>query len=212
MAYTDREIRRVVRLAFRLAQGRRKHVTSIDKANVLETSRLWRQIVLEEARRHPDIRVEHQLVDSAAMRLITQPRAYDVVVTENLFGDILTDESAVLSGSLGLLPSASVGDGKLGLYEPVHGSAPDIAGRGVANPVGAILSAAMLLRHSFDLELEARAVEGAVALAIAEGARTADLGGKLGTRAMGDAVRARLHAEDDVSNAAMRYLEYACRS
>jgi 3-isopropylmalate dehydrogenase len=212
MAYTDREIRRVVRLAFRLAAGRRKRVTSIDKANVLETSRLWRQIVLEEARNHPDTRLEHQLVDSAAMRVISQPRDYDVVVTENLFGDILTDEAAVLSGSLGLLPSASLGDGKLGLYEPVHGSAPDLAGKGVANPLGAILSAAMLLRHSLELEIEARAVEGAVALAIADGARTADLGGKLGTRAMGDAVRARLVSEDDVSSAAMRYLEYACRS
>jgi len=212
MVYTDREIRRVVRLAFRLAQGRRKHVTSIDKANVLETSRLWRQIVLEVAKEHPDTRVDHQLVDSAAMRVISQPRSYDVVVTENLFGDILTDEAAVLAGSLGLLPSASLGDGKLGLYEPVHGSAPDIAGKGVANPIGAILSAAMLLRHSLELENEARAVEGAVALAIADGARTADLGGKLGTRAMGDAVRARLVSEDDVSSAAMRYLEYACRS
>jgi 3-isopropylmalate dehydrogenase len=215
MVYTDEEIRRVVRLAFRLAQGRRKHVTSIDKANVLETSRLWRQIVLEVAKEFPDTRVEHQLVDSASMRVITQARSYDVVVTENLFGDILTDEAAVLSGSLGLLPSASLGDGKLGLYEPVHGSAPDLAGKGVANPVGAILSAAMLCRHSLGLEACARAIEGAVALAIAEGARTADVGGTLGTRAMGEAVRARLASADGGTSSAadmMRYLEYACRS
>jgi 3-isopropylmalate dehydrogenase len=214
MVYTDEEIRRVARCAFRLAQGRRRHVTSIDKANVLETSRLWRQTVIEVAREFPDTRLEHQLVDSAAMRLILAPRSYDVVVTENLFGDILTDEAAVLAGSLGFLPSASLGEGKLGLYEPVHGSAPDIAGKGVANPVGAILSAGMLLRHSLGLEREARAVEGAVALAIAEGARTADVGGSLGTRAMGEAVRARLAAQDDAEAHAdmMRYLEYACRS
>jgi 3-isopropylmalate dehydrogenase len=218
MVYTDEEIRRVVRLAFRLSQGRRRHVTSIDKANVLETSRLWRQIVLEVARDFPDVRLDHQLVDSASMRIITQPQHYDVVVTENLFGDILTDESAVLSGALGLLPSASLGEGTLGLYEPVHGSAPDIAGRGVANPIGAILSAAMLLRHSLGLETCARAIEAAVALAIEAGARTTDLGGQLGTREMGAAVRARLeHAEDEdrqrhTAADLMRYLEYACRS
>jgi 3-isopropylmalate dehydrogenase len=210
MVYTDEEIRRVVRLAFRLATGRRRRVTSIDKANVLETSRLWRQTVLEVAKEHPDVALDHQLVDSASMRIITSPRDYDVVVTENLFGDILTDEAAVLGGSLGLLPSASLGEGRLGLYEPVHGSAPDIAGKGVANPIGAILSAAMLLRHSLGLETEARAVEGAVAAAIAEGARTADVGGKLGTRAMGDAVRARLGGEEQADM--MRYLATACRS
>jgi 3-isopropylmalate dehydrogenase len=213
MVYTDHEIRRVVRLAFRLAQGRRKQVTSIDKANVLETSRLWRQTVLEVATEYEGTRLDHQLVDSAAMRIITRPRDYDVVVTENLFGDILTDEAAVLSGSLGLLPSASLGDGKLGLYEPVHGSAPDLAGKGVANPVGAILSAGMLLRHSLGLETEARAIEAAVARAIADGQRTADVGGLLGTRQMGQAVRARLSAVFDESSAdMMRYLEYACRS
>ncbi len=210
MVYTDAEIRRVVRMAFRLAAGRRRRVTSIDKANVLETSRLWRQIVVEVAAEHPDVRLDHQLVDSASMRLIAAPRDYDVVVTENLFGDILTDEAAVLSGALGLLPSASLGDSTLGLYEPVHGSAPDIAGKGIANPIGAILSAAMLLRHSLGLEAEAHAVESAVAAAIAEGARSADLGGRMTTRAMGAAVRARLDASDHSDM--MRYLAYSCRS
>jgi 3-isopropylmalate dehydrogenase len=188
-----------VRLAFRLAEGRGRRVTSIDKANVLESSRLWRQLTVEVAREFPATRLDHQLVDSAAMRLITSPHDYDVVVTENLFGDILTDEAAVLSGSLGLLPSASIGEGARGLYEPVHGSAPDIAGKGVANPIGAILSAAMLLRHSLGLEDEARRVEAAVAGAIADGARTPDLGGALGTRGMGEAVRSRLYPEESRS-------------
>lgn len=211
MVYTDEEVRRVVKLAFRLAAGRRRRVTSIDKANVLETSRLWRQVVVEVAQDHPDIALDHQLVDSASMRIITSPRSYDVVVTENLFGDILTDESAVLSGSLGLLPSASLGEGTLGLYEPVHGSAPDIAGRGLANPIGAILSAAMLLRHSLGLETEARTVEAAVATAIAEGARSADLGGTLGTRRLGEAIRSRI-GQGEESSDMMSYLAYACRS
>ncbi len=213
MVYTDDEVRRVARMAFRLAQGRRRHVTSIDKANVLETSRLWRQVVIEVAREFEGTRLDHQLVDSASMRVISRPRDYDVVVTENLFGDILTDESAVLAGSLGLLPSASLGDGKLGLYEPVHGSAPDLAGKGVANPIGAILSGAMLLRHSLGLETEARAIESAVARAIADGQRTADVGGTLGTRQMGQAVHARLSTSvDEASADMMRYLESACRS
>ena len=192
MVYTDEEIRRVVRLAFRLAEGRRRHVTSIDKANVLETSRLWRQVAIQVAAEHPDVRLDHQLVDSASMRVIADPQQYDVVVTENLFGDILTDEASVLSGALGLLPSASLGDSSLGLYEPVHGSAPDIAGKGLANPIGAILSAAMLLRHSLGLEAEAHMIEGAVALALDSGARTVDLGGKMSTEEMTDAIRARL--------------------
>ena len=188
MLYTDGEIRRVVALAFRLAAGRRRRVTSVDKANVLESSRLWRQIVLEIAASHPDIAVDHQLVDSAAMRIITSPGAFDVIVTENMFGDILTDEASVLSGSLGLLPSASLAEGRFGLYEPIHGSAPDIAGTGAANPLGAILSAAMLLRHSLGLDAEATAIERAVDAAIASGARTRDLGGTLGTEAMTAAV------------------------
>jgi 3-isopropylmalate dehydrogenase len=175
LVYTDHEIDRVVAIAFALARGRRRRVTSIDKANVLESSRLWRQVASEVASRHPDVAIDHQLVDSAAMRLITAPASFDVIVTENMFGDILTDEAAVLSGSLGLCPSASIGDGRLGVYEPIHGSAPDIAGKGIANPIGTILSAAMLLRHSLGLEAEARAVERAVAAAIAAGVRTADI-------------------------------------
>ncbi|KYF90779.1 3-isopropylmalate dehydrogenase [Sorangium cellulosum] len=192
LEYTDEEIQRVVELAFRLASARRRLVTSVDKANVLESSRLWRTVATEVAGRHPDIRIEHQLVDSCAMRLITSAAAFDVIVTENMFGDILTDEAAVLAGSLGVLPSASLGEGTRGVYEPIHGSAPDIAGKGIANPIGTILSAAMLLRHSLRLDKEAAALERAVAQAIAGGARTADLGGKLSTQGMGDAVRAKL--------------------
>jgi 3-isopropylmalate dehydrogenase len=192
MVYTEAEIRRVVELAFRLAADRRRRVTSVDKANVLDASRLWREIALEVAAEHPDIALDHQLVDSAAMRIVTAPGAFDVVVTENMFGDILTDEAAVLVGSLGLLPSASLGDGRLGLYEPIHGSAPDIAGTGAANPIGTILSAAMLLRHSLGLSEEAGAIERAVDAAIVSGARTRDLGGGLSTEAMTTVVIERL--------------------
>jgi 3-isopropylmalate dehydrogenase len=194
LEYYDDEIRRVVAVAFRLAAGRKKHVTSVDKANVLESSRLWRETAMEVAAEHPDIKLEHQLVDSAAMRLITAPSAFDVVVTENMFGDILTDESAVLTGSLGMLPSASLGDGKHGLYEPIHGSAPDIAGKGIANPIGTVASAAMLLRHSLGLEDEARAVEQAIDKTIEAGLRTADLSRDkpLSTREMGSAICERL--------------------
>ncbi len=188
LVYTDHEIRRVVRLAFELAAQRRRRVTSIDKANVLESSRLWREVAAAVGREFPEVALEHQLVDSAAMRLITRPAAFDVVVTENMFGDILTDEAAVLAGSLGLLPSASLGQGTRGLYEPIHGSAPDIAGRGVANPVGCILAAAMLLRHSLGLEDEAAAVEAAVDRTLAEGARTPDLGGRATTSEVTDRI------------------------
>ncbi|WP_243042034.1 3-isopropylmalate dehydrogenase [Dyella sedimenti] len=190
--YTVAEIERVVRRAFELARGRRKHVTSVDKANVLETSRLWRGTVQRIAADYPDVKLEHQLVDSMAMLLLTQPGKYDVVVTENLFGDILTDEAAALAGSLGLLPSASLGEGKGGLYEPIHGSAPDIAGQGLANPVGAILSAALLLRHSLGLEQEAATVEAAVAEVVEHGPRTRDIGGNAGTREVLDAVLAAI--------------------
>ena len=192
MLYTDGEIRRVVSLAFRLAAARRGRLTSVDKANVLESSRLWRQIAVELAAAYPDVALDHQLVDSAAMRIISSPGSFDVVVTENMFGDILTDEASVLSGSLGLLPSASLGEGRAGLYEPIHGSAPDIAGRGLANPLGAILSAAMMLRHSLGLTDEAGAIDRAVDRAITDGARTRDLAGTLTTGEMVDAVLRRL--------------------
>jgi 3-isopropylmalate dehydrogenase len=196
LVYTEGEIRRIVRLAFQLAQQRRKLVTSVDKANVLESSRLWRKVAIEVGREFPDVKLEHQLVDSCAMRLITHATAFDVVVTENMFGDILTDEAAVLAGSLGLLPSASLGEGRRGLYEPIHGSAPDIAGKGIANPTGTILSAAMLLRHSLGLEAEARAVEQAVSATLEAGQLTADLGAArpLSTAQMGAAIRERLAA------------------
>ena len=175
-SYTVAEIERIVRVAARLAQARRGRLTSIDKANVLETSRLWREVTERLVRAEfPDLKLEHMLVDSAAMHLIRRPRDFDVAVTENMFGDILTDEASMLAGSLGLLPSASLGDGKRGLYEPIHGSAPDIAGQGIANPVGAILSAALLLRLSLGLTREAAAVETAVSEAITAGVLTPDI-------------------------------------
>ncbi len=195
--YTTGEVERIARIAFRLAAARRGRVTSVDKANVLETSRLWRETVTRVAREEfPAVALEHQLVDSAAMLLLTRPGSFDVLVTENLFGDILSDEAAALAGSLGLMPSASLGDGRRGLYEPIHGSAPDIAGRGIANPYGAIASAALLLRHSLGLEREAAALEAAVTGAIAAGVLTADLAPSgvtpAGTRAAGGAVLERI--------------------
>ena len=174
--YTTPEIERIVRVAARIARTRRRRLLSIDKSNVLETSRLWREVcerVMGDE--FPDVPLEHMLVDSAAMHLIRRPRHIDVAVTENMFGDILTDEASMLCGSLGLLPSASLGEGTRGLYEPIHGSAPDIAGRGIANPYGAILSVALLLRHSLGLEEEAQSVERAVHRAIGDGVRTADI-------------------------------------
>jgi 3-isopropylmalate dehydrogenase len=174
MRYTKPEIVRVTRIAFELAAKRRKKVTSVDKANVLEVSQLWRATVTEVAKDYPGVTLEHQLVDSMAMHLMNIPRNFDVVLTENLFGDILSDEAAVITGSLGMLPSATIG-GAVNLYEPVHGSAPDIAGTGKANPLGAILTAAMVLRHSAHLEAEAAAIEQAVADVLAAGHRTADL-------------------------------------
>jgi len=188
LEYYDFEVRRIVELAFNLAKGRKKKVLSVDKANVLESSRLWRQIATQVGKEHPDVTLEHQLVDSAAMKLITGPAWMDVVVTENMFGDILTDEASVLAGSMGMLPSASLSESGVGLYEPIHGSAPDIAGKGIANPVGTILSAAMMLRYSLKLEEEAGCIERAVNDAITNGARTADLGGMLSTRQMADEV------------------------
>jgi len=195
MTYSAPEIRRIARVAFEAARGRRRRVTSVDKANILEVSRLWREVVEETARDFPDVALEHLYVDNAAMQLLARPKDFDVILTENMFGDILSDEAAMLAGGIGMLPSASLGE-KAGLYEPVHGSAPDIAGRGVANPLAAILSAAMLLRHSFELPRQAALVEEAVGRVLEDGERTADLarsGQKaIGTREMGDRVRRAL--------------------
>jgi 3-isopropylmalate dehydrogenase len=174
MRYTRDEVVRVARIAFELASKRRGKVTSVDKANVLEVSQLWRATVTEVAQEYPSVTLEHQLVDSMAMHLMNIPRNFDVVLTENLFGDILSDESGVITGSLGMLPSATIG-GKVNLYEPVHGSAPDIAGQGKANPLGAILTAAMILRHSANLETDAKAIETAVNQVLDAGHRTADI-------------------------------------
>jgi 3-isopropylmalate dehydrogenase len=201
LPYTEPEIRRVVRLAFELARGRRGRLTSVDKANVLATSRLWRTVVEDLRPEYPDVETSHQLVDSCAMLLVKKPATFDVLVTENLFGDILSDEASVLAGSLGMLPSASLGerrtaDGTFGLYEPIHGSAPDIAGRDMANPIGTVLSAAMLARWSLGREDVAAAIEAGVGGALDDGLRTVDLGGSadesIGTRAMAAAIAERV--------------------
>jgi 3-isopropylmalate dehydrogenase len=200
--YSEGEVQRVARLAFQLAQRRRKHVTQVDKANILATSRLWREVTHEVADEFPDVRCEDVLVDAMSMHLLRRPREFDVVVTENMFGDILTDEASVLTGSLGMLPSASLGDainrhgGRVGLYEPIHGSAPDIAGRDLANPLGAILSAALLLDYSLGQPRSARAIETAVSRVLDAGLRTADVRQDgcevIGCAAMGEAVRKEL--------------------
>lgn len=174
LLYHRQEIERIVEKGFESARLRNNHLTSVDKANVLESSRLWREIVEEKKEQYPDVKVDHMLVDSAAMKLITDPTSFDVIVTENLFGDILSDEGSVLTGSIGMLPSASLSE-TVGLYEPVHGSAPDIAGKGIANPLGMILSAAMMLRYSFDLNEEAERIEQAVEKSLEQGYHTADL-------------------------------------
>jgi 3-isopropylmalate dehydrogenase len=208
LTYTEHEIRRVVRLGFELARSRRKKLTSVDKANVLESSRLWRTIVEEVKPEYPDVELEHRLVDACAMSLVTRPAQFDVMVMENLFGDILSDEASVLAGSLGMLPSASLGEkrtdhGLFGLYEPIHGSAPDIAGQDIANPLAAILSAAMMLRWSLGQPTAAAAIEMAVSAVLVAGYRTPDLVAatgeqpgqkKVGTQAMGDAVVGALGA------------------
>ena len=189
-AYTREEVERIARVAFRTARSR---VTSVDKANVLATSRLWRTVVSElHSREFPNVELQHLLVDNAAMQLVTAPRHFDVVLTENMFGDILSDEASILTGSIGLLPSASLGDGGPGLYEPVHGSAPDIAGQGVANPLAMILSAAMMLRHQFAMEAEATAIETAVDGVLDAGLRTRDLGGTATTADATAAILQRL--------------------
>jgi 3-isopropylmalate dehydrogenase len=194
--YSVPEVLRVAQVAFRAAQGRRKKLTSVDKANVLASMRLWRRTVTKLHEDYADVQLEHLLVDACTMHLLTRPASFDVIVASNLFGDILTDEASVLAGSLGMLPSASLGANKFGLYEPVHGSAPDIAGQGKANPIGMILSTALMLRYSLGLEKEAKAVEDAVENVLKSGARTADIAGKgreyVSTKEFASAVMAQL--------------------
>ncbi len=175
--YSRMEVERIVKLAFEMAQKRRKKVTSIDKANVLESSRLWRAVTAEVAKNYPDVAYENMLVDNAAMQLVRNPSQFDVIVTSNMFGDILSDEAAMITGSIGMLASSSLGSGKLGLYEPIHGSAPDIAGKDIANPIATILSVAMMLSSSFDLPKEAKAIEDAVTKVLSKGYRTGDIAG-----------------------------------
>ncbi len=192
MSYAEDEVRRIAHSGFKAAMGRSKKLCSVDKANVLETSQLWRDVVIEVAREYPEVELSHMYVDNAAMQLVKNPGQFDVIVTGNLFGEILSDQASMCVGSIGLLASASLAEGTYGLYEPIHGSAPDIAGQGLANPMATILSAAMLLRHSFGLEDQAARIEAAVGKALAQGVRGGDLGGTDGTRAIGDAVLAAL--------------------
>ena len=196
MTYTEAEIERVLRAAYELARGRRNHVTSVDKANMIEASRVWREVALRVADDYPDVETNHLLIDACALEVVIRPSQFDVLVTGNLFGDILSDEAGALAGSLGMLPSASYGDGDHALYEPIHGTAPDIAGQGKANPLGMILTAAMMLRHSFSLDAEAQAIDDAVDKALEDGFRTGDIRQDgldvVGTREMTDAVIARL--------------------
>lgn len=196
MRYTASEIERIAHLAFRLARTRRKQVCSVDKANVLEAMWLWRDVVTEVAAHYPDVTLRHLYIDAAAMELLRAPTRFDVVLTPNLFGDILSDEAAMMTGSIGMLPSSAIGNGRAGLYEPIHGAAPDIAGRDIANPIATILSVAMMLRHTFALDDAAKLVEDAVETVLVDGLRTADImesGARLaGTEAMGDAVAATI--------------------
>jgi len=192
MRYTEAQIARVAHVAFQAAQSRAHRVTSVDKANVLDTMQLWREVVIEVARDYPDVALDHLYVDNAAMQLVKSPKQFDVILTGNMFGDILSDQASMLTGSIGMLPSASLNASGFGLYEPIHGSAPDIAGQDIANPLATILSAAMMLRFSLNLPEAAKRVETAVEAVLDAGHRTRDLGGMLGTRAMGDAVLAAL--------------------
>tara|TARA_R110002126_G_scaffold10236_21_gene46008 strand:+ start:19600 stop:20652 length:1053 start_codon:yes stop_codon:yes gene_type:complete len=192
MSYDESEVRRIAHVAFKTAMGRDKRLCSVDKANVLETSQLWRDVVIEVSAEYPEVELSHMYVDNAAMQLVRNPGQFDVVVTGNLFGDILSDQASMCVGSIGLLASASLGEGTKGLYEPIHGSAPDIAGQGIANPSAMILSAAMMLRHSFGMEAEASRIEAAVAAVLAQGVLGHDLGGNASTREIGDAIVAQL--------------------
>ena len=196
LTYNEKEIRRIAVKAFDIAMKRRKKVTSVDKANVLDSSRLWRKVVEEVAKDYPQVELSHMLVDNCAMQLVMNPGQFDVILTENMFGDILSDEASMITGSIGMLSSASMNEGRFGLYEPSHGSAPDIAGKDIANPVATILSAAMLLRYSFDLDKEADAIEAAVQSALTDGYRTGDIMSqgctRVGTTAMGDLIAERI--------------------
>ncbi len=192
MSYDESEVRRIAHVAFKTAKGRGKRLCSVDKANVLETSQLWRDVMIEVAVDYPDVELTHMYVDNAAMQLVRNPGQFDVVVTGNLFGDILSDQASMCVGSIGLLASASLGEGTRGLYEPIHGSAPDIAGQGIANPCAMILSVAMMLRHSFAMEAEASKIEAAVASVLELGVLGHDLGGSASTKQIGDAIVARL--------------------
>ena len=196
LTYNEKEIRRIAVKAFDIAMKRRKKVTSVDKANVLDSSRLWRKVVEEVAKDYPQVELSHMLVDNCAMQLVMNPGQFDVILTENMFGDILSDEASMITGSIGMLSSASMNEGRFGLYEPSHGSAPDIAGKDIANPVATILSASMLLRYSFDLDKEADAIEAAVQSALTDGYRTGDIMSqgctRVGTTAMGDLIAERI--------------------